>query len=176
MPNGRAKYFPDHSIALSDNNSGNPKDAPLDNITTVGLSFGGDDQADMGWKFKSRSKTVPTFYTATIDGAVYAWGNDRLGALGDAKPLNLANPTLPITDQPQKVLGLPPVTHVVGRESGAFALDVKGEVWGWGGVDAPQSLLPKDGNKGVSIPAVIKDFKEPIAQISWGCGTAFVQL
>jgi hypothetical protein len=182
MPDGRAKYFPDHSgSVLPNNETGYAKQllrndgSPLDNITAVGISVGGDDQGVVSWAW-SASRTVPTIYAVTKEGKAYAMGNDRLGALGDGKPLNTVAPTMPTNTAAQEVVGLSNVTSIVGRESGAFALDSSGRVWGWGALDdmathkKAQSLLFKDGAQGISTPVLVEQLNAlgPIAQINCG--------
>jgi alpha-tubulin suppressor-like RCC1 family protein len=63
-------------------------------------------------------------YAVTSDGAVWAWGDDRYGQLGDGKTASEATAI--------KVPGLPSIVAVAGGFYHAVALDASGGVWAWG--------------------------------------------
>jgi alpha-tubulin suppressor-like RCC1 family protein len=63
-------------------------------------------------------------YAVTSDGAVWAWGDDRYGQLGDGKT---TSETTAI-----KVPGLPAIDAVAAGFYHAVALDGSGGVWAWG--------------------------------------------
>jgi hypothetical protein len=192
LPNGRAHYYPhwnagDLSLPMLS------KETVLGDITTVAASFGEEYLGDWDRTLWSQARVAPTFYASTTDGSVYAWGNDRYGGLADGKPIKLElSLSASGTGEPKKVMGLPPAVSVVGRRSGAFALDAQGRVWGWGahelgvkdfshlwnrgglgwGTGFEQSLLPSTvgGAEASSVPVLIAALKPfgSISQISCG--------
>lgn len=116
----------------------------LGNITAVGWSLGDDTLGNPGWGRTPNTNDKPTFYAVTANGSTYAWGNNRLGALGDGLPVNAMAPPLG-TGTPRQVVGLPPVLSVVGRQAGALALDREGKVWSWGQRNEQSLLLGAAG-------------------------------
>lgn len=90
-------------------------------------------------------------YAVTRDGAVWAWGDDRYGQLGDGKTTSESTAI--------KVPGLPPIVAVAAGFYHAVALDTSGGVWAWGdnvdgqvgpqqpqAVEAAPSEVPGVGN------------------------------
>lgn len=65
-----------------------------------------------------------TGYAVTSDGAVWAWGDDRYGQLGDGKTTSESAAV--------KVAGLPPAVAVAAGFWHGVALDASGHVWAWG--------------------------------------------
>lgn len=63
-------------------------------------------------------------YAVTTDGAVWAWGNNRYGELGNA---TTTDSTLPV-----RVTGLPDVESIDSINHSAYALTTAGTVWAWG--------------------------------------------
>jgi hypothetical protein len=63
-------------------------------------------------------------YAVTLDGTVWAWGDDRYGQLGDGKETSESTAI--------KVPGLPAIVAVAAGFYHAVALDVSGGVWAWG--------------------------------------------
>jgi hypothetical protein len=171
LQNGRVKYFPHYEDgdaswqpttkeATLDN-----KGTPLDNITSIAVSrdyrglFGtGDPTAP-----PSNATIEPTFYASTGDGSVYAWGNDRKGALGDGSPSK--NYASLGTGLPKKIMSKathPYVTSVVGMRNGAMALDIQGGIWAWGGAGV-QTLLEENkapGPDGFNVPFKLTNFDD----------------
>jgi hypothetical protein len=129
LPSGEISYFP-HYEKNDPTMKQNTKVIALDNVTAV--SVAGGESSDVA------GDNVPTFYALKSDGSLYAWGNDRHGALGDKKFTNVGKATFD-TSVPQRVLGLPPVVSVASRLEGAFAVDAKGHLWRWGHSGREQS-------------------------------------
>ena len=179
LPTGQAVYFP-HYDRDDPTRQMQTKVVPLDNVIGVGWAQGDDNQGNPGWGPGTNGKDVPTYFALTGTGELYAWGNDRYGILGDGKPVSMGNPT-PGTGTPQKVAGLPPIGSVVGFSTGVYALDLAGQVWSWGSIDANQSLLGGQTGEinGVSTPVLLKDLfavHGALRQISCGVGNVCAAL
>jgi alpha-tubulin suppressor-like RCC1 family protein len=62
---------------------------------------------------------------ANITGAVWAWGNNNVGQLGDGTTIDRASPV--------QVVGISDVVQVAAGSSHSLALKNDGTVWAWGG-------------------------------------------
>jgi hypothetical protein len=124
----------------------------LPNVVAVSMALG----EFAGYDWYNYDNEFPTFYAVTALGEVYAWGNERLSALGDGKyPPKSGAFTKTIA--PQKIAGLPPIVSVQGIKDGAFALDKFGRVWQWGFTGTAQSLVPGVDASG---PVEVKSFAQ----------------
>jgi alpha-tubulin suppressor-like RCC1 family protein len=66
----------------------------------------------------------------TTGGAVYAWGDDSVGQLGDGALVPQNAPELNLT--------LANIVRISSRDSAGLALDSSGAIWGWGANDYGQ--------------------------------------
>ncbi|MCP5326621.1 MAG: hypothetical protein H7A09_09910 [Oceanospirillaceae bacterium] len=69
------------------------------------------------------------------DGSVYAWGNNYYGQLGLGNTLNSA--------VPKKVYGLPAIKQISVFDNVSAAVDINGQLWGWGTYNTLQTPVIK---------------------------------
>jgi hypothetical protein len=164
LANGDISYFPHYDQVDAQGAGARTNVIKLPNVVAVSVAMG----ELAGFDALVYDNAFPTFYAVTAQGEVYAWGNDRLSALGDGK-----NPPKDSrfiqTLAPQKISGLPPIVSVHGIKDGAFALDTQGRVWQWGFTGVDQSLIP---GVDASAPVEVKLFEQfgRITQINCAVG------
>jgi alpha-tubulin suppressor-like RCC1 family protein len=95
-----------------------------------------------------RSIVAGDQYTVGLktDGTVWAWGNDRLGQLGDG--------TTAVRDRPVQVQGLPPAAMVAAGGVNSAAVAIDGTIWIWGRDDQGQLGAGYQADRLVPSPAV----------------------
>jgi hypothetical protein len=153
LANGDVSYFPHYDqVSAKGEGTARTNILKLPGVIAVSMALG----EFAGYDWYDYDNEFPTFYAVTAQGDVYAWGNDRLSALGDGKnPPNSG--AFAKTIAPQKIAGLPPIVSVQGIKDGAFALDNQGRIWQWGFTGTAQSLVP---GQDASAPIEAKAFAQ----------------
>ncbi|OME57280.1 hypothetical protein BSK61_09440 [Paenibacillus odorifer] len=120
-----------------------------------------------------------SFHTLTVqpDGTVWAWGNNRMGQLGDSTTI--------ARNKPVRIVGLPEISATSVGQDHSIALATDGTIWTWGsnsvgqlgnGTSAPQ-LVPQQVTGLVNVIAVQAGEQHSLALLSdgtvwaWGLNT-----
>lgn len=86
-----------------------------------------------------------TAYALKSDGTVWAWGNGRIGQLGDGANQDRSTPV--------QVTGLTDVVQVAAGHDTAYALRSDGTVWAWG--NGQQGQLGEGGLTSSNVPVPV---------------------
>ena len=197
MPNGHAKYYP-HYLAHPTRFESVPfaKETEIGNIVDITISRAGTlyrsndnpipgshlpEPVPVDGLIYDIRQGNPTFFATTIDGSVYAWGNNSNGFFGNGEvdpPMGAdfsgkLGPTVFQTKEPIRIPDLPPITNITKMQGGILAIDRAGHVWGWGSALISETIASgKEGflsNRPKSLkPTLIKQFDKfgPIQQIN----------
>lgn len=114
-------------------------------LAEMAIDYPSEAPADSGLLDDVRELSAGAMHTCALrgDGAVYCWGGNTTGELGDG--------TREGTAQPVRVVGLPPAQHIEAGIDRTCAVSVAGDVYCWG-ADAQAQLGNQEDIGGTAVP------------------------
>ena len=110
----------------------------------------------------ARLVQLPFGLSLTLEGKVWAWGDNSRGQLGDGTSTPVSDESL-LGSIPGQVQGLPKVTAIAAGGGFCLALADDGTVWSWGDNSNGQLGIGSASPNPVTRPVHIQNFTEVIA-------------